>query len=146
MTDSNGGHYDRQNGGYHYHHGYPAHDHPNGVCPYENTEITETEENLKYNNSGKSGEEIFSLALLYFFTLTPVCITALGIIVFLVFPIKLWEKIPAKWCLIIILGFMILLSVGFAFLNAKTVVIIDLVLIIISILLGIIMYLKNNKS
>lgn len=44
MTDSNGGHYDRQNGGYHYHHGYPAHDHPNGVCPYENTENTETDE------------------------------------------------------------------------------------------------------
>lgn len=34
-TDSRGGHHDRQNGGYHYHHGYPAHDHPGGVCPYE---------------------------------------------------------------------------------------------------------------
>ena len=34
-TDANGGHHDRKNGGYHYHHGYPAHDHPNGVCPYE---------------------------------------------------------------------------------------------------------------
>lgn len=34
-TDSKGGHYDRQNGGYHYHHGYSAHQHPNGVCPYE---------------------------------------------------------------------------------------------------------------
>lgn len=26
-TDSRGGHHDRQNGGYHYHHGYEAHDH-----------------------------------------------------------------------------------------------------------------------
>ena len=26
-TDSNGGHWDRQNGGYHYHHGNPPHDH-----------------------------------------------------------------------------------------------------------------------
>lgn len=34
-TDANGGHHDRKNGGYHYHHGYSAHDHPNGVCPYE---------------------------------------------------------------------------------------------------------------
>lgn len=34
-TDSKGGHNDRQNGGYHYHHGYPAHDHTNGICPYE---------------------------------------------------------------------------------------------------------------
>ncbi|WP_374045395.1 YHYH domain-containing protein [uncultured Anaerotruncus sp.] len=38
-TDSAGGHRDNKNasglGPYHYHHGYPAHLHPNGVCPYE---------------------------------------------------------------------------------------------------------------
>ena len=34
-TDSNGGHYDRSDGSYHYHHGYSAHQHKNGVCPYE---------------------------------------------------------------------------------------------------------------
>lgn len=34
-TDSSGGHYDRSTGEYHYHHGYPAHQHPNGVCPYD---------------------------------------------------------------------------------------------------------------
>ena len=33
-TDSKGGHYDSSSGDYHYHHGYPAHDHPNGKCPY----------------------------------------------------------------------------------------------------------------
>ena len=33
-TDANGGHYDNSTGEYHYHHGYPAHQHPNGVCPY----------------------------------------------------------------------------------------------------------------
>lgn len=33
-TDSQGGHYDHSTGEYHYHHGYPAHQHPNGVCPY----------------------------------------------------------------------------------------------------------------
>lgn len=32
--DGNGGHYNRSTGEYHYHHGYPAHQHPNGVCPY----------------------------------------------------------------------------------------------------------------
>lgn len=36
-TDKNGGHHDRIHGGYHYHHGMPAHDHPNGICPYTNT-------------------------------------------------------------------------------------------------------------
>lgn len=37
-TDSAGGHHDYKNasglGSYHYHHGYPAHLHPGGVCPY----------------------------------------------------------------------------------------------------------------
>lgn len=33
-TDSKGGHYDHSTGDYHYHHGHPAHKHPNGVCPY----------------------------------------------------------------------------------------------------------------
>jgi hypothetical protein len=38
-TDSSGGHKDNQNasglGSYHYHHGYPAHLPPGGVCPYD---------------------------------------------------------------------------------------------------------------
>ena len=33
-TDANGGHYDHTTGLYHYHHGYPAHQHENGICPY----------------------------------------------------------------------------------------------------------------
>lgn len=38
-TDSYGGHVDRSTGEYHYHHGYPAHKHPGGVCPYNNNNI-----------------------------------------------------------------------------------------------------------
>lgn len=34
-TDSSGGHYNRSTGKYHYHHGYSAHQHPNGECPYD---------------------------------------------------------------------------------------------------------------
>lgn len=33
-TDAAGGHVDSSTGLYHYHHGYPAHQHTNGVCPY----------------------------------------------------------------------------------------------------------------
>lgn len=33
-TDEYGGHFDGETGEYHYHHGYPAHQHPNGICPY----------------------------------------------------------------------------------------------------------------
>lgn len=40
-TDASGGHRDNKNasglGSYHYHHGYSAHLHPNGVCPYSTT-------------------------------------------------------------------------------------------------------------
>lgn len=41
-TDSGGGHFDRSSGEYHYHHGYPAHQHENGTCPY-NKKSTTTE-------------------------------------------------------------------------------------------------------
>ena len=41
-TDSKGGHYNRSTGEYHYHHGYSAHQHPNGVCPYETSKSTPT--------------------------------------------------------------------------------------------------------
>ena len=47
-TDGSGGHYDHSTGDYHYHHGYPAHDHPNGECPY-----TSNSNSSSSNNSGK---------------------------------------------------------------------------------------------
>lgn len=34
-TDSNGGHYNRTTGKYHYHHGERAHQHKDGKCPYD---------------------------------------------------------------------------------------------------------------
>lgn len=34
-TDGSGGHYNRTTGEYHYHHGFPAHQHENGICPYD---------------------------------------------------------------------------------------------------------------
>ena len=38
-TDSRGGHNDRINGGYHFHHGMGPHQHTNGICAFEdNTE------------------------------------------------------------------------------------------------------------
>ena len=46
-TDSNGGHYDHYNNEYHYHHGHPAHDHPNGECPYVISKENEEKKNSK---------------------------------------------------------------------------------------------------
>lgn len=48
-TDGNGGHYNRSTGEYHYHHGHPAHQHPNGVCPYDFDDRT------GYNSGTSSG-------------------------------------------------------------------------------------------
>ena len=48
-TDSDGGHHDYNNvsglGPYHYHHGEPAHLHPNGICPYDNSAPAATDTN-----------------------------------------------------------------------------------------------------
>lgn len=50
-TDSRGGHYDRSTGEYHYHHGYPAHQHPNGVCPYADSAPSSISDDLSYRSS-----------------------------------------------------------------------------------------------
>lgn len=52
-TDANGGHYDSSTGEYHYHHGYPAHQHPNGVCPYDYDNKTGQD-----SGSGPGGDSI----------------------------------------------------------------------------------------
>jgi uncharacterized membrane protein YedE/YeeE len=39
-TDGNGGHYNRDTGEYHYHHGHPAHQHEDGERPYDYEEKT----------------------------------------------------------------------------------------------------------
>ena len=40
-TDGSGGHYNHSTGEYHYHHGYPAHQHTNGKCPYNHDDKTD---------------------------------------------------------------------------------------------------------
>mgnify|MGYP003377908942 CR=1 FL=1 len=52
-TDSAGGHYNHSTGEYHYHHGYPAHQHPEGICPYSS-------DNHTTESSGTSGSSAVS--------------------------------------------------------------------------------------
>lgn len=51
-TDSSGGHHDYSNasglGSYHYHHGYGPHLHDGGVCPYDNTDVPSSNDELTY--------------------------------------------------------------------------------------------------
>lgn len=59
-TDSNGGHTDHSTGEYHYHHGYPAHDHydmdGDGIpdCPYKFEDITSQNKSSHSSNSATS--------------------------------------------------------------------------------------------
>lgn len=51
-TDSQGGHRDSSTGTYHFHHGYPAHQHTNGVCPYDHDDKTDKSSSpIKSSNS-----------------------------------------------------------------------------------------------
>ena len=53
-TDSSGGHYDRSTGEYHYHHGYSAHQHINGECPYDFKDKTNSSSSGKSSNSNNN--------------------------------------------------------------------------------------------
>lgn len=55
-TDSHGGHYDSSTGEYHYHHGYPAHQHENGICPYNfNDKTNRSSSSSSSNKSAVKG-------------------------------------------------------------------------------------------
>lgn len=49
-TDANGGHYDNETGEYHYHHGYEAHQHINGICPYNHDDKTNHTSGTSYSD------------------------------------------------------------------------------------------------
>ena len=52
--DANGGHYDRSTGEYHYHHGYSAHQHTNGECPYDFKDNVDDDYSPNKNSSSSS--------------------------------------------------------------------------------------------
>ncbi len=67
-TDENGGHLNHATGEYHYHHGYPAHQHENGVCPYDFDDKTgqysggSGSSNSKYANNSNADTTKYILA------------------------------------------------------------------------------------
>ena len=56
-TDAAGGHWDSSTGEYHYHHGYPAHQHENGICPYEQPKAQELAAEDEYDYDYDYGPE-----------------------------------------------------------------------------------------
>jgi hypothetical protein len=69
-TDSQGGHTDHSTGEYHYHHGYSAHQHPNGKCPFDSS-INDSKSNLRVI--------IIATVSLLFLITVPVTLISLGI-------------------------------------------------------------------
>ena len=65
-TDSAGGHYDRSSGEYHYHHGYPAHQHNNGICPYDYRDNTKHD---YQNDKSQFGEILIIIIKIIWITL-----------------------------------------------------------------------------
>ena len=74
-TDSSGGHYNRSTGEYHYHHGYPAHQHQNGKCPYEFDDQTDhsskssSVKELPKKETANTGAILFCIILFIIFIL-----------------------------------------------------------------------------
>jgi hypothetical protein len=63
-TDSKGGHTNHSTGEYHYHHGYPAHSHRGGECPYEADDNDADED--EDNGDAAGGWMIFLLCVAAF--------------------------------------------------------------------------------
>ncbi|MFQ9130719.1 MAG: KTSC domain-containing protein [Oscillospiraceae bacterium] len=76
-TDANGGHYDHSTGEYHYHHGYPVHQHTDGKCPYDFDDRTNWNSGSPGNSAGSDSTPAFlsdvwgsPLIIFYFICLT----------------------------------------------------------------------------
>lgn len=104
-TDACGGHWNNGTGGYHYHHGYPAHSHINGECPYNfddrtgwNSSDEMTSESSPYsdaiagseNNEEKEAERssFILLILVCIFLLAPLALLLISLIIGIVWAIK----------------------------------------------------------
>lgn len=59
-TDANGGHYNSSTGEYHYHHGYPAHQHPDGICPYSYDDKTDHSNGQSYSDDSNKSNNNYS--------------------------------------------------------------------------------------
>lgn len=58
-TDGDGGHYNRSTGEYHYHHGFSAHQHTDGVCPYDFQDRTSHSSGGSSNKNGVVIDDLF---------------------------------------------------------------------------------------
>ena len=79
-TDSKGGHTDHSTGQYHYHHGYSAHQHTNGECPYDFKDKT----NHSSSNSNNLATTSEDKELRAFWWITIILAIAAGIAILII--------------------------------------------------------------
>ncbi|MDE6477067.1 MAG: YHYH domain-containing protein, partial [Mycoplasmoidaceae bacterium] len=95
-TDEDGGHYDNSAGEYHYHHGYPAHQHENGICPYDYNDNTDyrypnSKNNIVNENSNES-KLSQPVKIGFIVTISIILFCVLSYILFLVMRKKIRKK------------------------------------------------------
>lgn len=84
-TDSNGSHYDNSTGEYHYHHSYPAHQHTNGICPYDFDDKTGQNSGDKSNKHSNSSDITFDNKLVK-------SVTAIAVVLFFITVIYIFVR------------------------------------------------------
>ena len=94
-TDSAGGHYNHSTGEYHYHHGHPAHQHPDGVCPYGDYGAVETKINSEKKNDIAHNKVWIFAATAFFSLLLGYSIAMVGAVFY--YQIKLPRSEFRKW-------------------------------------------------
>lgn len=105
-TDANGGHYDTATGEYHYHHGYPAHQHTNGKCPYDYDDKTDYKSRSSYKNSSNDSSPGFFSIIVSFV----IWALIFGLLELCLFPFidkikdEEWRKIIFGGSIVILLG------------------------------------------
>ena len=103
-TDSSGGHYNRSTGEYHYHHGHPAHDHENGICPYKSNSKTNSSSSTTTSTTNQKEEKItigkvFSYIFLFVFIGIPYILAIIAVVCsWVIIPLmNLWDWFKKKF-------------------------------------------------
>lgn len=119
--DSKGGHYDRSTGEYHYHHGYPAHQHTGGICPYDFDDQTGKTSGPSTSNSASDVPTVTTIQTSntdsapsiagWFSTLFVAAVFLWGGLSFVIHRLKLSSKF-SKFSPILVLSVLVFVCVG----------------------------------
>lgn len=99
-TDSDGGHYNHSTGEYHYHHGRPAHQHENGVCPYDDNSSGDNSPQASHENDtyvSNDDKELSIAKKLLFFSIAELIFLFIGIVLAKLQSLLTLKFAPRHW-------------------------------------------------